>query len=224
MENKEKQKEKKFQNCEDLSRKIDKQNRDIDKEKEKAQSRLHNMRVEKERKETELKADISLLNHRLEGLQKQLSIQESELSALERRLEVKKQLAIYLEEKTTNMTKRVSELQDEVLSWKLSSCREDEGASSRAVSRTEKESGGKDKDHDESHSEVGVAIPDESSSREVEEETPQDSGRLKEKSKRTENKNTPKSNKSTNSSQKKKVRVIGTSNIKFISPSLPRRL
>ena len=122
------------------------------------------MRVDKESKETELKADISLLNHRLDGLQKQLSIQESELSALERRLEVKK---------------RVSELQDEVLFWKLGNCREDEGASFRAVSRTEKESGGKDKDPDESHSEVGVATPDESSSRDVEEENLQDSGRLK---------------------------------------------
>ena len=84
-ENKEKQKEKKCQNCDNLSGKIEKLNKDIDKEKEKAQVSLHNLRVEKELKEAEQTADISLLNQRLEGLQKQLSIQESELSTLDKR-------------------------------------------------------------------------------------------------------------------------------------------
>ena len=78
-------------------------------------------------------------------------------------------------------------------------------------SRTEKESRSKDKDSNET-----IELPDEPTMKDV--EMPQASNKIKEKSKITESKNTQKGNTPTNTSQKKKVRVVGTSNIKFISP------
>ena len=103
--NREKQTDKICQNCDDLSGTIDKLNRTIEKEKEISQTSLHTLTVEKEHQEYKQKADITLLKHRLEGLTKQLSMQESEVSALEQRIEIKKNnFVLDLEEKTSNMT------------------------------------------------------------------------------------------------------------------------
>ena len=177
------------------------------------------MRVKKERKETELKADISLLNHRLEGLQKQLSIQKSELSTLERRLEVKNQLAIDLEEKTTNMKKRVSELQDGVLSWKLSSVEKIKMQVSELCLEQKKNQVVKIRTLMKVSQKLALRHLINLQVGAWKKKRRNSLAGSKRRVKPIENKNTPKSNKSTKSSQKKKVRVVGISNIKFISPA-----
>lgn len=74
-----------------------------------------------------------------------MAIQEAELSTLNKRLEAKNLILIDLKEKSSTMTKRISELQFEVLSWKLSSYKDD-GTKFTAISRSEKKSKLTDKD------------------------------------------------------------------------------
>ena len=218
--NREKQTDKKCQNCDDLSGKIDKLNRTIDKEKEKSQTSLHTLTVEKEHQEYKLKADITLLKHRIEGLTKQMSIEESEVSALEQRLEIKNNLILDLEEKTSNLTRRISKLQEELLSYKVDNCKSDEIWNTSAFSSMEKDSSSREKDLQEIRLEG-----DETSTKgplysEVVKETTQEANRNKEKIKSSgDNKNDPERYEPYKSSGKKSVRIVGTSNIKYISPA-----
>ena len=79
--------------------------------------------MQKEIQDSKMKADTSLLQHKIEILNKQLSMQESENANLERRIETKNNLIGTLEEKASEMSKKISDLQDEVLSLKFHNCR-----------------------------------------------------------------------------------------------------
>ena len=70
-----------------------------------------------------MKADASLMQHKIEILNKQLSMQENEVANLGKRVDTKNNLIGALEEKIGEITKKISDLQDEVLSLKLHDCR-----------------------------------------------------------------------------------------------------
>ena len=109
------------QSCDDMTHRVDKLTKALEKEKENTQSKIHELTLHKETHESKMKADALLLQHRSEIMTKQL--QQNEGEAMEKRMDNKNTLISTLEEKTGNMAKIISDLQDEVLSWKLHGCR-----------------------------------------------------------------------------------------------------
>ena len=102
---------------------MDKLTKALEKEKENMQSQVHAVTLQKEIQECKMKPDTSLLQHKIEIVNKQLSMHEHEVTSLQKRIDTKNNLIETLEEKTSEMTKRISDLQDEVLSLKLHNCR-----------------------------------------------------------------------------------------------------
>ena len=114
---------KKCLSCDGFSNRVEKLTRALEKEKDTTQCILHEAVLQKEMMESRMKADASVLQHKVEILNKQLAMQENEVLNLEKRIDSKNNLIEKLENKTSEMMKKISEFQDEILSLKLHNSR-----------------------------------------------------------------------------------------------------
>ena len=111
------------QSCDEYSNRVGELTKALQKEKDTTQCKLHEAVLQKEIMESRMKADASVLQHKVEILNKQLTMQENEVTNLEKRIDSKNNLIGQLENKTSEMMKKISDLQDEILSLKLHNCR-----------------------------------------------------------------------------------------------------
>ena len=64
------------QSCDDFSHRLGKLTKALEKEKESTQSKLHEVALQKEMQDSKMEADTLLLRHKIEILNKQLSIKK----------------------------------------------------------------------------------------------------------------------------------------------------
>ena len=205
------QSKKTCQSCDEFSHRVDKLTKAFEKEKEITQSQVHAVTLQKEIQECKMKADTSLLQHKIEIVNKQLSMQEHEVTSLQKRIDTKNNLIETLEEKTSEMTKRISDLQDEVLSLKLHNCR-----IGNQQQNTTKETNDQDKTEEKDNSQA--ATMRESSA--VEKQYNEVVKATNHRSDETVNKNNePKlpREESPKRANIRKVQIVGTSNAKYLS-------
>ena len=86
----------KCHNCDEFLQRVEKLTKSLDKEKENAQLKLHDITLQKELQESKMKADASLLHHKIEIINKQFSMQENEVTNLEKRIDTKKHTDMYI--------------------------------------------------------------------------------------------------------------------------------
>ena len=208
--------EKKCQSCDDFSHRIDKLTKAFEKEKENSQLKLHEITLQKEMQESKMKADASLMQHKIEILNKQLSMQENEVANLEKRVDTKNNLIGTLEEKISELTKKISDLQDEVLSLKLHDCR----IVNQQQLITEENDQTKTKEKEDSQATTGREVSKAQYS-EVVKETNHRSDKMANKDEEHKS-NIPQSagGEAPKQSNIIRVQVVGTSNTKYIHVSL----
>ena len=202
------------QSCSESAVKIEKMNKILATEKEKSQQSLHNFTVMKENQVTKMEADAGLLKHQLELTERKNKIYEQEISSLEKRIEAKNDSITKLETQKSDMLNKITNLEDEIMSWKLHECR----AESEAV--FEKVKG---KNHKLTEEDSICNLTRETSNKGTEESSKsQKTAREPE----TDDCNASPSKLSTTDDslkqrkdpKKLQVQIVGTSNIKFISP------
>ena len=109
--------------CSESAVKIEKMNKILATEKETSQQSLHILTVMNENQITKIEADAGLLKHQLKLAEKKNKIYEQEISSLEKRIEAKNDSIIKLETQKSDMLNKITNLEDEIMSWKLHECR-----------------------------------------------------------------------------------------------------
>ena len=199
------------QNCNDSTARIEKLNKILATEKEKSQKSLHNITIEKENQISKIEAETGLMRHKLEISEKRNKMLDQEINALEKRLEVKNDCISTLEAQIGNMSHKISKMEDEIMSWKLHEC------------RAEKEKGFQQvKEKCQNVTDQGA-----NASTNINKDTEKDDNhQTPTKGPQTKSAKAPQSQTSIPEdtleqnidSKKPKVKIVGTSNIKYISP------
>ena len=206
----------KCHNFDEFSQRVEKLTKSLDKEKENEQLKLHDITLQKELQESKMKADASLLHHKIEIINKQFSMQENEVTNLEKRIDTKNILICTLEEKTGEMTKKIADLQDEVLSLKLHNCT----AASQQQLMTKENDTARTNQKDDSQASTGKEVS-KSAERQYSEIVKETNHRQEEMGSKTKDSmnNTSQSPKEETRKQSniKKVQIVGTSNTKYVS-------
>ena len=87
----------------------------LEKGKENTKQQMSNSSLEAETQESKLNTEISLFQRKEESLSRFRAIQEADTVTLEKRLDVKNQLMLDLEQNIRKLTLKVSELQDTII-------------------------------------------------------------------------------------------------------------
>ena len=192
---------------------------------------MHKLTIEKETQISNLQADISSLRHQIDLFNKECNTLSAELSSLEKRIAAKNDYIRSLEQQKHKRSQKIHNSEDEITSWKLHACRaEGEVVFARVRGKQVKQAEashtkGTDiqKSTEESHNSPDDTneVVEAADSQREDQQTPNDDPDM-----HTGNVNKTVHNKSVLSAQKnastesKKltVQMIGTSNIKFISP------
>lgn len=107
------------QTCSETAVKLEKMNNMLATEREKSQLSLHNITVVKENQIAKLEADACLLKHQLVLAGKKNQTYEQEMSSLEKRIDAKNDIITKLETQKSDMVTKITNLEDEIMSWKL---------------------------------------------------------------------------------------------------------
>ena len=157
-----------------------------------------------------MKADTSLLQHKIEILNKQLSMQENENANLEKCIKTKNNLIGTLEEKASEMSKKISDLQDEVLSLKFHNCRIG-NLQPNITTEIEKVKNNKKEDsHGTTGTELGTAMKQYNEAVKETNHRSDGIGNSYNDHKQIEPQTSPKL------SNIRKVQIVGTSNVKYL--------
>lgn len=186
-------------NCQNLQAQIEDYTKQITALRRKCSS----SEIEKEIELSKLQGAMSVMNQKYESSNLLLNVSQQDVETLEKRLQNKNNLIIDLEEKIKTQNTEMLKLQDEILAWKLHASRKDDSLLQPEV---------KDKVHKQKDDSQTVKQHPKNSKKSEEESQRQDVP--------TENQ---KNNECVtvidveNIPEKKKVLLIGTSNIKYIS-------
>ena len=114
--------DKKCDNCQTLSLKIE--NQDIENKKLKQQ--IFEVNLEKEMVAAKQQSALSVLNQKYESSKTQAGIIQQDVENMEKRLKIKCEVILELEEKVKKQNSDLLQLQDEVLAWKMHASRKDD--------------------------------------------------------------------------------------------------
>ena len=113
---------KKCNNCQTLQSKIESQEREVKKFKQ----QIFDVNLEKEIEVAKQQGSLTILNQKYESSKAQGGILQQDIEVMEKRLKIKCDIILEIEEKVKKQNTDVLQLQDEVLAWKLHASRKDD--------------------------------------------------------------------------------------------------
>lgn len=189
-------------NCQTLQSKV----QDLEIEAGKLRQKCFDLNLNKEVELSKIQGSMAILNQKYESSNTQLGILQQDVETLEKRLKLKNDVVLELEENSKKHNSEMLKLQDEVLAWKLHASRKDDTliqqSNNDSVIRL---------NHDKDNVQTSAKPKD---------DTEQDKSHVRV--------TTPKQNQNKAEEvidveklpDKKKVVLIGTSNLKFINASM----
>ena len=107
--------------CIDHMKRINSLSKDLESSKEKMKEDRYKHKLEEEIRESKFNAEISLLRRKEESMSRTISILETDISTFEKRLAVKSELILDLEQNISKLNAKITDLQDTIFETKCQS-------------------------------------------------------------------------------------------------------